>query len=444
MPLRGLLLTSFFVGSLPFCFVRPFYGVILWIIVAFLNPQAYTWTAFDAFPWAVAVAVPTIAGTLAFNRDFQRLASREVFLILVLWVWFTITTVVSTHTTLFLHHAADTWYHWNLVSKILLMSLLMIPIVNSFERLQVLIIVIACCFGVYVLKSVPFLILTGGSYRLYGPPRSMIADNNDFGLALNMTAPLFYFLARTETKPWMKRAFAFLFVATIPAVFFTYSRGAMIGLIVVMGLIFIQSRNRFALIPVLVLGIVVAISFAPDSWRKRMDPTRPDAVDASARSRLNAWAYARALAADYPVAGGGFATFTPELFQRYAPNVNDIHGPHSVYFQILAEHGYVGLLLYLSLVASCFLASYRLVREARAREDESILIYARMLRLSMIGFLTSGIFLGRAYFDYYFAIVSCMVILQNAAWDRWSDDAEWDEEDQDSPILNPDRAAVSG
>src|SRR5579885_3385764 len=245
MPLRGLLLTSFFVGSLPFCFVRPFYGVILWIIVAFLNPQAYTWTAFDAFPWAVAVAVPTIAGTLAFNRDFQRLASREVFLILVLWVWFTITTVVSTHTTLFLHHAADTWYHWNLVSKILLMSLLMIPIVNSFERLRVLIIVIACCFGVYVLKSVPFLILTGGSYRLYGPPRSMIADNNDFGLALNMTAPLFYFLALTEQNRWVKRMFAALFVMTIPAIFCTYSRGALVGLIVIFTCMFFQLKQRF-------------------------------------------------------------------------------------------------------------------------------------------------------------------------------------------------------
>lgn len=433
MPLRGLLLEAFFIGSLPFCFLRPFYGVILWIVVAFLNPQAYTWSGFDAFPWAVAVAIPTLAGTLVFNRDLGRLATREIFLIGILWVWFTITTVISTSTPIFIHHAADTWYHWNLVSKILLMTVVMVPVVNSFEKLRTLMITIAGCFGVYVLKTVPFIIMTGGGERLYGPPRSMIADNNDFGLALNMTAPLFYFLARTESKPWLKRLFGFLFVAAIPAVFFTYSRGALLGLIVVVGMIFLQSKRRFMLIPVIVLGVILAVVFAPEGWRNRMDPTRPDAVDASARSRLNAWAYARALAADYPIAGGGFATFTPELFERYAPQVNDIHGPHSVYFQILAEHGYVGLALYLTLIISCFLLAHRIVRQARDADDETIAIYAKMLRLSLVGFLTSGFFLGRAYFDYYFAIVGCLVILQNVAKDRWAEDPE---EDPDAPVLD--------
>ena len=420
MPLRTLILIAFFLGSLPVCFFRPFYGIVLWIIVAFLNPQSYTWSFVDAFPWGVAVAVPTMAGMFLFDHRFDRLRSRLVFLLALLWVWFTVTTLISVNTPAFIHHAPDTWERWKFVSKILLMSVCMIPVVSSFERLRYLVLTIAGCFGVYVAKALPFIILTGGEYRLYGPERSMIGDNNDFGLALNMTLPLFFFLAHTESKPWVKRLFAFLFVITIPAIFFTYSRGALVGLATVLTLMLLQSRRRLALLPVIALAIGIAVFFAPPAWQQRMNPSGPGALDASAQSRLNSWAYARNLAADYPITGGGFATFTAQLYEQYAPIPREeALGPHSVYFQLLGEHGYVGLGLYLLLVLGCFIHIRRVRRTARARDDQQITYYSQMLKFSLLGFLTSGFFLGRAYFDYFFAIVACVVILDQIARERW-------------------------
>src|SRR5262249_25162754 len=147
---------------------------------------------------------------------------------------------------------------------------------------------------------------------------------------------------QTESKWWMKAFLWFMFVITIPAIFFTYSRGALVGLAAVFVVMVLQSRRRLALLPVAVIGFVIALSFAPEKWQERMDLSRAEAVDASAQSRLNAWKYARSLAADFPIAGGGFATFTDELYQRYWPGqVVNIYGPHSIYFQVLAEHGYV-------------------------------------------------------------------------------------------------------
>jgi len=53
-----------------------------------------------------------------------------------------------------------------------------------------------------------------------------------------------------------------------------------------------------------------------------------------------------------------------------------------------------------------------------------------MLQFSLIAFLVSGSFLGRAYFDYFFMIVACTVVLARL-WDidraRWMDSAELDE-----------------
>ncbi len=427
MPLRGLILIAFFVASLPICFVRPLYGVCLWMIVAFLNPQAYTWSTAADFPWALAVAVPTLAGLCFFKtRDWPRVASIESLMIVMLWIWFTITSVISTNTPLFMHHAADTWYRWGFVSKILLMTLAMIPLVNTFERLRIVLLTVAGCFGVYVAKMFPFIISSGGQHRLYGPPNSMIADNNDFGLALNMTLPLFFFLAQAEERPWVKRLFGVLFVITIPAIFFTYSRGAVLGLVILSILMILRLKQRLLLIPVLLAGVMVAMLFAPESWKDRMDPTKKGAMDASAQSRITAWTFAWNLAGDYPATGGGFATFTPQLFSRYSPSM-DIHGAHSVYFQLLGEHGFVGLGLYLTLVGICMKSTGKVIRLAKQRNDRTVLLYANMLRFSMIGFLVPGFFLGRAYFDYYFTIVASIVILKKGADDRW---AEWDAEEE--------------
>ena len=58
--------------------------------------------------------------------------------------------------------------------------------------------------------------------------------------------------------------------------------------------------------------------------------------------RINSWHMAFNVANDRPLVGGGFELYTPKTFARYAPNPEAIHSAHSVYFQILGEHGYVG------------------------------------------------------------------------------------------------------
>jgi probable O-glycosylation ligase (exosortase A-associated) len=409
--LRGIILLALLIPSIPLSFVRPFYGILAWTVIAFLNPQQFTWDT-GAVPWALLIAIPTVCGFAVFNRDWSRLASRESVLMLLLWIWFTFTTIVSVHNPLFEHHAADTWTRWLYVSKVLLITLITIGMVDSLARLRTLILVVAGCLGIFVAKSIPFVILTGGASRLYGPTRSMIGDNNDFGLALNMTLPLFYFLAHSESDRRLKRLFGALFLATIPAIFFTYSRGALVGLTAVMGLMLIQSRRRLLLMPVILSGVLIAILFAPEAWKERMNPTRENVIDSSAESRIMAWTYSWRLAMDYPITGGGFATFTPELFDRYSPTPYNVIGPHSIYFGVLAEHGFVGLFLYLTLVVSSFVSLRKVRLRARIQGDEIMGNYANMFQLSLIGFLTSGAFLGRMYFDYYFTIVACVVVLK--------------------------------
>ena len=416
--------------SLPLCFLRPFYGIVLWTIIAFTSIQWYTFSAYTV-PWALVVAVPTIAGTFFFGRGWKSVFTFQGLMLLVVWMWFTLTTIVSSETPFFHEHVTWMWYRWTFVTKVVGMTFIAVAAIDRFEQIRTLIMVIAGCFGLFVVKALPFLVLGSGEDRVYGPEMSMIADNNDFGLALNMTLPLFFFLAQTEKNPWVKRIFWGLTVATIPAIFFTYSRGALVGLVAVVGLMFLQLKQRRILVPLFTIAVLIAILMAPDKWKQRMDPTRKDAMDGSAYSRINAWTYSWRLACDYPLTGGGFETFSKDLFVRYAPNPADVHGPHSIYFGVLAEHGFPGFFLYLLMMGSCIWVAQKLRTWARLCGDEVGAQYATMLGVSLVGFMMSGFFLGRQYFDYMFTVMACIVALKGVCPARWAHMKQIEEEEED-------------
>jgi probable O-glycosylation ligase (exosortase A-associated) len=427
MPIKGVLLLAYFVISLPFCFVRPFYGIVLWTVIAFLNPQSafFYWSVALLFPWALAVAIPTITGSILFCAGWtSRLVSRECLLLLLLWLWFTVTTVAALYNPVFVHHADYTKYLWVQLSKILLMTAFTIGLVNSFARLRALVLTVAGCFGFFVAKSLPFVILTGGVFRLYGPDNSMISDNNDFGLALNMTLPMYFFLAQTEDRRMVRWLFGVLCLMTVPAVLFTYSRGALVGLAVLLLMMFVKVRQRFAVFAAIAVAAIAILTLAPASWKQRMDPTKEDVMDASAQSRLTAWGTAWHLAKDFPITGGGFGTFTPEIYARYSNSRGSNPGPHSIYFQVLAEHGFLGLALYLAVVLCCFADARQLVKQGRREGDNVLIHYTNMFRFGLIGFLVSGSFLGRAYFDYFFLLVACFAILRRLAAEAAAGDEE--------------------
>jgi probable O-glycosylation ligase (exosortase A-associated) len=414
MAIRDIVISALLFASLPACLFRPFFGVLMWTIIGLLNPQAFMWrTALD-LPWAMVVAILTLIGFAFLPKNWVRLISRETGLIIILWCWFTFTTIHNTAMAEFTAFAQDTWLRWEFVSKILLMTLVTMAMVNTKKRFRLFVLIICACIGTLAAKALPFMVMTGGQYRLYGPPGSMLADNNDLGLVFNMTLPLYFFMARNDPNPAVRKIMWFLFAVTIPAIFFTYSRGALVGLAVILIYMVMRLPQRLYIIPVLIIASFFAVFFTPERWQERMDFRRQGAlIDQSAESRFNSWIYSWRLAKDYPLTGAGFEAYTPELFARYAPNAADVHGPHSIYFQVLAEHGFIGFFLYVCLLVSVF-STLRKTRKFGIRiGDKQTQEYALMIQIGLIGFLVTGAFLGRAYFDYYFTFVAVAVMLKH-------------------------------
>ena len=91
------------------------------------------------------------------------------------------------------------------------------------------------------------------------------------------------------------------------------------------------------------------------------------------------------------------------------------YAPHSIWFQALGEHGFVGLGIYLTLlVVSWRRATYvaRLCRSTPGFESGDLLM--RMVQVSLIGFMAGGTFLGLLHFDYPYYLMGCIVMLEGA------------------------------
>ena len=111
--------------------------------------------------------------------------------------------------------------------------------------------------------------------------------------------------------------------------------------------------------------------------------------------------------------GGGFETFRPEIFAIYAPEAENVHDAHSIYFEVLGEHGWVGLGLFLLLGAFTWFTASRVARRAdKAEATKWLADLCRMVQVSMIAYGTAGAFLGLGYFDLYYSLVVIVIAAQ--------------------------------
>jgi putative inorganic carbon (HCO3(-)) transporter len=416
--MRDYAIVAIILAAVPFCFFSPYVGILFWTWISYFNPHRYGWSFAYNFPVAQVIAIPTLLGAIfteSQNRQ-RHMLTRELVLLLILWLWFGITLIHAMNVPLFYDHIDDAKAQMLTVSKILLMTFMTVLLVNSRERLHNLLLVIAFSFGARAIFATVFGYQTGGQFRVYGPPETFIADNNDFALALNMSLGLMFFLTRSESRPLLRRLLWICFFSSIVCVLLSYSRGGLLGLAVAIGLIALRSKRKLLAGTFLFVGVILVMTFATNTWKGRMGDFAQGNLDESAQQRLVSWRFAISLAQDYPVTGGGFETFPDvQVFQRYTkeqlPGGELSTGPHSIYFQLLGEQGYVGLLLFLLLVTSMVL-TLRRVRLSAHETTQWTVPYAYIIETGLAAYLVSGAFLGRAYFDLFYQLVGLTAILK--------------------------------
>ena len=410
--MRDFIVLAIILGSVPICFLNPYFGVLMWNWVAIFNPHRFTWGIAYHFPVAIVIALPTLAGMIFHRNMNRRIVTRESLLLFLLWAWFAITMFHATTVPMFSDHIEAGNAQLVRVSKILLMTFVTILLVTSKSRLRWLLLVVALSLGFLAVKGAVFGARTGGESRVWGPPDSFIADNNDLALATNMALPILFFLAAEERRRWLRISLRLIFCAGVFSVILSYSRGGLLGLVIVLSVIAVKSRHKLLTAAFVVVCGLLVFSYAPGKWMERMSNFYHGNIDTSAEGRLNAWRFALVLTQHYPITGGGFETFTTDLFDRFTPELR-FAGPHSIYFQMLGEQGYVGLTMFLLLLGSCWLSLRRLSKYGKhIPELQWMVPYTYMLQASILAYMVSGAFLPRAYFDFLYTLVATVIAMK--------------------------------
>jgi O-antigen ligase len=271
-----------------------------------------------------------------------------------------------------------------------------------------------------------------GGGRLLGP----IGDPNYYAqimLALLPLAICAYSSARSRLGRILLVGAGLLITA---AAAFTFSRGAVVSLglvsllMVAMGAI----RVRYVVLAVIVASLLVMavpkyskrLSSLPEGARLLMSGGGPGIqnADLAMRGRVTEMVATGLVFVDYPIlgVGAGMARFYYPSYAEIAGGYarKDTRVSHNMVLGLAAEHGIPGLLAFTMIVLVTLRDLHRAQRRWQGRRDDRARL-ATGLMLSVILYLTMGLFLYVAYIRYFWVL---MALAGAAGWILATEDRE--------------------
>ena len=411
--MRDWLLITVVGVLLPAVFVNPVIGAYLWAWISMMSPQKLAFGFARDLPVAYAVAVVTLLA-FVFTRKRHALpwsSVLAVYLLFLLWMTLTSFFAVAPRDQVF--------ERWAFVMKIHFMLFVTLMLIRDRKHLDLLIWIVTFSVAFYGIKGGIWTVTTGGGGRVWGPPGGLIEGNNELAVALVMLTPFLYYLYQTVSHRWARWAMLFCIVVTAFSILGSQSRGALIALLAMALFLGLKGKRPVLTTVLLAAGVASAIMFMPDTWSTRMETIGAYEQDGSAMSRIWTWKTMWAAALDSPLVGVGFGADNAIVFARYAPldpEYEIFRGrvlvAHSIYFQSLGEHGFVGLALFLLIGVTAWWTADRVARTA-AKDAEYgtwMPMLMRMTQVSLIGYAVGGAFLSLANLDLVYYMIGFVIL----------------------------------
>ena len=239
MWLRDLFVSLFVLGMLPSCFRKPFVGLCVFSLLAYMRLQDLSWGFARDIRWSFYVAIVMFAGAFVSSRERNYMARDwRCYVMLLLAAMIGVSIAIAGR------YDESVISGYTEFGKIILISLFTTGIVSSRERLRLLIWVIALSFGFFGLKAGPVGIATLGQLQIIQGPGGMLMDNNDFALALAMGIPMMWHIASSEKRTALRRLFYLLVPLTAVTIMMTHSRGGFLAVLTAVVFLAWRGRNR--------------------------------------------------------------------------------------------------------------------------------------------------------------------------------------------------------
>ncbi|WP_439596831.1 putative O-glycosylation ligase, exosortase A system-associated [Falsiroseomonas sp.] len=387
-------------GLLPIAVFRPFVGVLLWCWISFMNPHRLVYGFAMEQPWAAAVFAATLLGCVLAQEPKRPPLNAITALLVAFLACITLTTLVAAG------DPAQVWQKYSAVSKVLLGLLLTGALLTDRWRIHALIWVMVISIGHFGVRGGIFSLVTGGNYRVWGPPQTMIHDNNHLAAAMLVATPLMNYLRLQSRHALIRFGLAAAMALTLLALIASYSRGALLGLAAVAVTLWWRSQRKLISAAVLAVALAGGITFMPPQWMERMETIGTYQEDGSAMGRLELWKISWQLALRNPLTGTGFTgPYNQAVVDTVQPD-GPARAVHSIWFELLGEQGFPAAFIWLALIVTGAIYAQRMVRLAHGHAE---LRWAhdlgRMSQVSLVAYLVAGTFLSLSYWDFLWTLL---------------------------------------
>ncbi len=297
--------------------------------------------------------------------------------------------------------------------RCIVIFVVMINVVRTEARLKGLIF-LSMAAGIWLsieaINEYRLGLMTVEGYRAAGRGTGIFGNTNDMALHLVTILPISVALMLGSKAAVRKLIYGVSAALMIAAIVLSYSRGAFIGmLVVVLFIAWKLGRQRRLEIIFAVLGFAgVIVLLAPDKYGSRLLSIFIPSLDAegSADSRRGELFRSIYVALRHPLLGIGMGNYQPEM--SYKGLVT-----HNSYTQVAAEMGMTALAYYVMFMVTPLKKLGRIARETFETRRDSRFYYLTLgIQASLIAYLISSFFLSVAYVWYVYYLVAYAVCLR--------------------------------
>lgn len=430
-------LLSLFAGVYAIIFIGPVFGFYLYQLIYFLNPNARWW--FSGLP---EISYSFYVVVLMLTFFLFKLKEHELNLIKNLpeAKWFI--CILATYYLVSFFAVSQEIHSKYLfeLTKLYVIFFVVYKMLDSNKKIEtaLLIYIVGAAYIGYEAHNV------GRDYmgRVEGIGMVDVPDANGTAAALTPTIPLLIYFF-WQGKWYIKALVSILGILIVNGLVLINSRGAFLGALTGFSyLLFIMmfSRyklpmQRFFIIFILIFGSIGLLQLADENFWSRMstiETTSMENVDESGAKRINFWLATFDMLKDHPFGMGiyGYQILSPlyldqALFTESFREKQMI-AVHSIWFQALAEIGYLGFLFFTFLLFSIYQHLKKAKNAVLTKNKLQDFYLIITLEAALISYLTAGSFINvfRAEIFYWlllFCICASAVALHKPTNNQKSD-----------------------
>jgi probable O-glycosylation ligase (exosortase A-associated) len=396
-----------------------FYGLLFYTWVAYFRPESWVWSFdfFQSLNLSLWVGLYLVLRTIGAPGDFKIDLRRGLIWVFLAHVILSVT--LSSYVTM-----TSTFFQDFI--KVLFITYLMSALANEPYKIRLVLLVMAMSLGFENAKQgwVNLIISPGAKNA---NPVVNLGDENEVAVGLLMLTPVLFALARTSTGKWAKwekRMHQFVGVGVAYRAISTYSRGGFLAAAAMTMAYVARSKHKVRTsIAAAVVCVGIAVVLPPEFWERMstIRPTEGAEMETSAASRPHFWAVARDMAADHAVLGVGVLGYM-EAYNNYdfsRGRFGRNRSVHSSWFGVLADLGYTGFVMYVTILGLALAATQRVIKLAKQPGVAPELgDYASALQTGLVAYLVGGSFVTFQYREiiwHYVALSTAMLHMATRA-----------------------------